>query len=808
MNYIALQQAWSKFVCWLTVFALLQPYGLAANNPSEPKNASAPAPMKDIGWPRQISKNGSHLVYFQPQIDEWRDYKELFGRAAFSLKPSGGQQTMGVVSFRANTIVDKEARTAYLRDIELVDARFPSLDPQAVAPMTSLLKSLMPSGGETISMDRLIADMEKTKMPAARAVELKNDPPQIFYSATPAILLLVEGEPVLAPVEKTDLKFVVNTNWDLFFDKDNKRYYLLANGTWLTTKDLKGQWEPTQKLPKDMSKLPAKENFEDVKKFVPPPPPRGTVQKVFFSSKPAELITFNGAPAYTKIPGTELLYATNTENDLFVHNAEKQYYVLLSGRWFRARELSGPWSYAGGDLPADFSKIPRNSPRARVLASVPGTIEAADAVMLAQIPTTAVINKKEAEAKAKVTYDGGAPQFKPIEGTSMQYATNTPEKVVKVGDLYYLVFEGVWFVSKDPNGPWKTADSVPKEVYTIPPSSPVYNVTYVTQTNATDDTVESSYTAGYLGMFVVGMAVGTTIAYGTGWYYPPYYGGYYYGGYPVYRAYPATYGMGARYNPYSGRYGVGRSAYGPYGGVGSAASYNPSTGRYTRSATAQGYGGGRTVANSYNPWTGGYGQTRQGSNAYSQWGRTAAVRGDDWARTGHVSTARGTTGAYETSSGERGVVRSGTHGAVARGNNNVYAGQDGNVYRKDSGGNWSQYNNGNWNSVDNAQVQQAKDQASQARDQARQNLPQRDDGQSLSNSNLGSRTEGQSLGNSNLGSRSESRANVSSSTMQGLDSSAMSRDRGASQTQRYSSGRSGGGGMRSGGGFRGGGRRR
>jgi len=35
-----------------------------------------------------------------------------------------------------------------------------------------------------------------------------------------------------------------------------------------------------------------------------------------------------------------------------------------------------------------------------------------------------------------------------------------------------------------PNGPWKCADNVPKEIYTIPPSSPVYNVSYVIQTNA------------------------------------------------------------------------------------------------------------------------------------------------------------------------------------------------------------------------------------------------------------------------------------------------------------------------------------
>jgi len=47
-------------------------------------------------------------------------------------------------------------------------------------------------------------------------------------------------------------------------------------------------------------------------------------------------------------------------------------------------------------------------------------------------------------------------------------------------------------MSTKPDGPWKTADSVPREIYTIPSSSPVYNVTYVTQTNATATTVESS----------------------------------------------------------------------------------------------------------------------------------------------------------------------------------------------------------------------------------------------------------------------------------------------------------------------------
>ena len=86
----------------------------------------------------------------------------------------------------------------------------------------------------------------------------------------------------------------------------------------------------------------------------------------------------------------------------------------------------------------------------------------------------------------------------------MFYAANTQDRVIRVGDLYYLCFQGIWFVSSTPNGPWKTVDSVPAVIYTIPPSSPVYNVTYVIVSNPTPTTMQTSYSSGYLGVFVLG----------------------------------------------------------------------------------------------------------------------------------------------------------------------------------------------------------------------------------------------------------------------------------------------------------------
>ncbi|HTQ26960.1 MAG TPA: hypothetical protein VMI35_02485, partial [Puia sp.] len=546
-------------------------------------------------------------------------------------------------------------------------------------------------------------------------------PPPIFYSSNPAILLIVEGDSVLAPSEKLDMEFVVNSNWDLFYDKKKKNYYLLSNTGWLTAGMLKGPWKATQTLPRDMSKLPSGQNFDDVKKFVPPPPPSGAVPQVFYSKVPAELILLRGAPVYSRISNTSLLYISNTDNDIFVDNTTNTFYVLLSGRWFSAKSFSGPWAYAGDHLPGNFAHIPSSSPKAHVLASVPGTVEASDAVMLAEIPQTAIVNKAEVESKVKVTYDG-QPKFEPIEKTDLQYASNTQEKIIKDGDLYYLCFQAVWFMSTSPNGPWKTCDAVPKEIYTIPPSSPVYNVTYVTQTNATSTTVESSAAAGYFGMFILGAAVGACIAYGTGFYHPPYF--YWRPGfaYPVYRPWPCAYGAGVVYNPWTGGFAGGRVAYGPYGMARSSAWYNPATGRYGRAATVQGPYGGRTAASSYNPWTGGYAHTQQGHNAYGQWGSSVASRGNQWAQTGHVTTANGTTAGYRTSTGQSGMVHTGSNGTVVHGNNNnVYAGHDGNVYKKNSNGSWSQFSNGGWSQSHSTSAPGGLSSTENARQRGQQN---------------------------------------------------------------------------------------
>jgi hypothetical protein len=731
---------------------------------------------QDPGWPREITKDSAKLIYYQPQVDEWKDYKELNGRMAVSLTTAEGKDAVGVVYFRLKTTPDTDSHAVLLSNMQITKTYFPSQDEATAAQLDQLVRTfLSPDRSITISLDRLVATVNK-KQEEAPTVQVKNDPPTIFVSEGPAVLLIVEGKPVRSEVKKTKLEAVVNSNLPLFFDKKSSKYFLFTGKLWATASDLQGNWGPVEKLPKDMDKVAADPNFADLKKFIPPPPGGPTqLPRVFYSTTPADLIVFKGQPVYSAIPSTGLVYATNTDSDVFVYSPTKTYYYLTAGRWFSASSLSGPWTFATPNLPADFSKIPSNTPASRVLANVPGTPEAADAVLLAQIPTKVVVNPIEAAKQVKVTYSG-EPEFKPIENTSLHYAVNTEEKVVKSGDLYYVCYQGVWFTSTTPEGPWETAKTIPAEIYKIPPSSPVYNVTYVTQTTTDDGDVEASYTAGYLGAFVMGVAVGSIVTYGSGYYYPPYVG--WYGGYPAYYARPVTYGYGSWYSPYSGRYGYGGAAYGAYGGARWGSSYNPYTGTRSRGATAYGPYGTRSAGRAYNPYTGASAATRQGSSPYSQWGSSVVSRGGRTAYSQHVSNARGTVGSVQSSSGARAVGATGARGSAVAGrtaSGDLYAGRDGNVYRS-TGGGWQEYNNGSWNNVDKPTSGTANSVANRT----------------------GSRT------NTNPAQPAASAQRSSGAQTQSLNTELQNRQRGAQTSQRFESsraaqGRSGGARMRGGG---------
>jgi hypothetical protein len=655
--------------------------------PVQTKPAQTQPAAQTIDWPREIQHAKGKVVVYQPQIDEWTDYKIVKARSAVAFLPKGATNPqLGIIEMQARTEVDFESRLVKLTRLQITGANFPGATKEKNAEALAELKNMVNSETvRSIDLDRMLVSLERA---GVKNVELKNDPPKIFYSKKPAVLVMFDGKPILSPIKDSDLKFIVNTNWDVFYVEKEKTNYLRHEKSWLTSQNLNGPWTPVEKVPDSFKKLPMNDNWKDVLLAVPPQKLKvENVPVIFVSEVPAELIQTKGEPDLKPIPQTNLIWVSNTESDLIFNPGDKHYYYLVSGRWFKTIDLEkGPWAFATPNLPEDFKKIPADHAIGPVRASIPGTREAEEAVIQASIPQSAKINKKTAKAP-EVTYAGGKPDFKQIESTTLKRAQNTEHDVIQVKEEYYLCYEGVWFVSKSPTGPWQVAEKIPVEIYQIPPSDPAYNVTYVTiqeDDDNTDEWVSVAVAAGYFGT----MIASDCIFWGTGWYYPPYtwYGGYY----PYYYPYYPSYGAAAWYNPYTGTFGRSGWAYGPYGGVGYGARYNPRTGTYARGAAAYGPYGARGYAEAYNPRTGTSARTRQGSNYYSSWGSTAVRRGDDWVKTGHYRGQEGGGMRYRTSDGNSGFV--------GRNGDDLYAGKDGNVYRRSDGG-WQSWDNGGWNSV-------------------------------------------------------------------------------------------------------------
>jgi len=464
--------------------------------------------------------------------------------------------------------------------------------------------------------------------------------------------------------------------------------------------------------------------------------------------EPAELIVTDGEPELRPIPGTKLSRVTNTESVLFRHSETRKFYFLVAGRWFAADKLGGPWVAASKSLPPDFAAIPDGDESEFVKASVPGTEEARDAVLLASVPNTTVVRLDE--KPVVVAYDG-PPKFVAIEGIAVQCAVNTPYKVFQVKTKYYCCEQGVWFVASDAKGPWAFATSVPAEIYAIPPSSPYYNVTYVVVQSSTPTTVTYCQTSGYSGEYVAttgvlvfgaGMAVGAAMASDHYYYYPPY---------PCYYSYgcAATYHCG-----YGGYYAAGYACYGPYGGAGYATAYNPTTGTYARSAYAYGPYGSASRTAAYNPYTGAHAVSTQASTAYGSAGRSAAYNPSTgvYAQGRYASGQYGTAGSVKTNQGTGAAAWStqNSQGAVAKTKSgDVYATDGDTVYKKDSSGNWSSNSGNGWESASKPQpakpgasTASASTQSLQSQAQARQRGNQQTQKVSQYQSSAAGRTSG------------------------------------------------------------------
>jgi len=506
--------------------------------------AGALAQAQEMTWPRDLDIASGVLTTYQPQVDTLEGDVLKF-RAAVAYKDTAGNEPVfGAAWFESRVEIDRDTRTVHMVDLAVTDMRFPEGSEHVQGELEQFIRERLPDWDVDLSLDNLLTSLEASEEEIAAATNLKMDPPEIIYRDHPALLVYIDGEPVMQEIENSEFQAVINTPYPLIFDGRNTYYLNAAEDVWYKAGAATGPWEFDANPPGDISSMVDQEEAGQVDGEVDGEAAdekitAANAPEIVVSTEPAELIVSEGEPDFEPLVD-DLLVLKNSQSDIFMHVSAQDYYIVLSGRWFRAKSLEGPWTFnAADELPDAFNNIPTDSRQAESRVYVAGTDEAREAVMDAQIPQTAAVQKGSVDLE--VSYDGD-PRFEGIEGTSMSYAINTGSTVLKSGANYFLVEDAVWYIASAATGPWRVAESRPEGVESIPPESPVYNVKYVYIYDSTPEVVYVGYTPGYTGSYVYH----TTIVYGTGWYYRPWISPYYY--YPRY----GTWGFHIGYNPWTG----------------------------------------------------------------------------------------------------------------------------------------------------------------------------------------------------------------------------------------------------------------
>ncbi len=684
-------------------------------------------------WPAELEVRGQKVVIYQPQTESYQGDK-MESRAAFSAEVSG-KPVFGAMWFSCRVQTDKDSRMVNFDRITVENVKFPEDDQSKLDTFKDDLNQLFEDVDLSMSLDQFLADQQEISDRAAIDTEFNNAPPTIYFETSPSVLVLMDGEPILKELENSPYQYVVNTPFFLLSDTKSGVNYLKGGNWWYRSNKLTDGWKPTDQVPSEVSKI-ADQAFTQVESeqdsiaaTLPSPP------KVIVSTKPAELIQSDGEPKFNPISGTDLLFIDNSESDIIMSIDAQEYYVLISGRWYKSKSMdSGTWTFVRSDqLPEDFKNIPDDATIADVRASVAGTQEAQDAILENSIPQTAEVDRKTATVTVK--YDGN-PKFEKVEGTNFLYAANADKTVLKSNNKFYCVDNAIWFESDKATGPWEVSITVPEGVEDIPPNSPVYNVKYVYIYDHTPDVVYVGYTPGYYWSFPY---YGSVI-YGTGWYYRPWYYSYYY-------PRPVTYGFGVHYNPWTGwgfsfgvsygwlsfsfhsggyngwwgpcgyRYGYRHGYYNGYrhgywqGRMDGAIANRPGTLPNRRPGTVASNDRTRPQArpaNTYRDRASGIKNTgvRPSTRPVQRPSQLPANR--PAAQPGAISRpAQRPTGA----------TRPATDAARTRPSNNVYSDRNGNIYRQNSSGNWQQRNQGSWknttttpNSINRSQYNRSRGQ--------------------------------------------------------------------------------------------------
>ncbi|MFZ1444766.1 MAG: hypothetical protein WAS49_04730 [Candidatus Dechloromonas phosphoritropha] len=300
-------------------------------------------------WPRQVALTNASAGIYLPQVNSWTGNMLSF-RAAVSVRATGAKdEIFGVITGSARTDVDGVTRTVALNDLVLTQAKFPTLADNGLGYLSQLREQLQ-AVMATMSLDLLAGQLAASQTVKPKTVAVNNQPPKVVISYSPAILVPIDGAPSIKPVPDTHFERVINTQALIARTGLDQTWYMHVFDGWMSAPSLDGPWVVSPNAPPGLDDLASslvKKGSIDLLDGGPQATPKPSLAAgaptIYVTQTPAELIAFKGRPNFVPVTGTGLLWADNTTADVLVNTASNDYYTLLSGRWYRAGALSGPW---------------------------------------------------------------------------------------------------------------------------------------------------------------------------------------------------------------------------------------------------------------------------------------------------------------------------------------------------------------------------------------------------------------------------------------------------------------------------------
>ena len=652
----------------------------AADAAAKPAEAVETAPWM---YPQMLRVDGRNVQLHEPVISAHDSATGAVTlRCALAFTDAVGRQGFGHVDLKGTARPDLPSRLIRVDGMEVVAVSCVAASADDKAAIEGQLGAALPKH-LLVRLEVLTARVGAFAGPASEP-KLNSTAPVIYLRRKPAVLIHLDGEPVMIDIPNFPLQYVGNTASDLIHKPADDVWFLLLDGRWATAKKMEGPWSWLEgRLPVEMTQISIGHARGHIRQFIAgtteyrkrggdkkpdpaaPAPVLPPIPDVIISKEPAELVLLLGDPLFTLVsPEVKLMTVANTASDVIFHPKSGKFYLLISGRWFQSESLDGKWKPAYNVIPKEFKLIPRDHRMAHVLASVPGTPEAAEAAARAALP---IVSTVKDQIRLDVRHTDKKVFSTPMADSTAKHCPSSEDDVFEIDGTFYACGRGVWFSNTSGTGKFKPVETQPKALRKFTAATGYYHDNFCRALGKSEGGLDFAVTSGYLGVFHhKGFVV-----YGTGW-----------GGKGMLR--------NNNWYPLARTYGENRW-FDAREGV-----FQPRSVNYDAD--------GRPVASAWSPYTASYGRVSNYGDRYGQGGRrmlpfnrgkgvfnTAAARPDPYAPWSGYNVARSGISKKELPLGDRSKFPQTPSGdtLVAASDGKVFRMLDGEVQTWDGKGAWA-----------------------------------------------------------------------------------------------------------------------